>query len=213
MLCSHELPRPAYREQERRRWVAERQRKAEQRRQDEERKAREEEERKAVEKLRRVEEARRAKIRRDEEQRAAAEEAKWRAAQREREEREKLEHLKSIAKQFVAEAGGEEVALSGECTVQTSWSNVWRRRYFELNNDTMTFYKHEADPQPLDVLRIKGRVGRIATWRDGYDELQSIPHSFAVELTDDEGPWFFYTDSEEAKDVLVGLISKACGLL
>ncbi|EJD50260.1 hypothetical protein AURDEDRAFT_121866 [Auricularia subglabra TFB-10046 SS5] len=73
--------------------------------QEEARKAREEEERKAVKKLRRVEEARRAKVRRDEGQRAAAEEAKWRAAQRERKEHEKLERLKNIAKQFVAEAG------------------------------------------------------------------------------------------------------------
>jgi len=74
-----------------------------------------------------------------------------------------------------------------------------RCRYFELNNDTMTFYKHEADPQPLDVLRIKGRVRRLGTWADGHEELQSIPHSFAIEFKDDESPWFFYTDSDEAK--------------
>jgi MAP7 domain-containing protein 1 len=42
-------------------------------------------------------------------------------------------------------------------------------------------------------------VKRIATWKDGHEEIMSIPHSFAVEFNDDESPWFFYTDSEEAK--------------
>ncbi|KAH7105996.1 hypothetical protein BKA62DRAFT_826394 [Auriculariales sp. MPI-PUGE-AT-0066] len=200
-------------EQERRRWVAERQRKAELRRLEEERQRQEEEARKATERVRRVEEARKAQKQREADGRAAEAARRMEEKERQLHEKEQTDRLKTIAKQFIAEAGGADVALSGECTVQTSWTTVWRRRYFELNNETMTFYKHEADPQPLDVLRIKGRVGRIATWRDGHDEIMSIPHSFAVEFKDDESPWFFYTDSEEAKEVLVGLLSKACGLI
>jgi hypothetical protein len=55
------------------------------------------------------------------------------------------------------------------------------------------------DPQPTDLLKLKGRVRRISDWRQGFDELQSIPHSFAIEFKDDETPWFLYCDSEEAK--------------
>ena len=116
------------RELERRRWITERQRKAEERRQQEERQRQEEEIRKTAERAKRVEDARKAQKQREADGRAAEEERRWKEKEREQEEQHKRERLNSIAKQFIAEAGGQEVALSGECTVQTSWTTVWRRR-------------------------------------------------------------------------------------
>ena len=63
---------------------------------------------------------------------------------------------------------------------------------------------------------------------EGYDELEAIPHSFAVEFSDDS-PWCMYADSEEEKvrmeflvpslsanscpqDIFTSLLAQAAGL-
>jgi MAP7 domain-containing protein 1 len=43
-----------------------------------------------------------------------------------------------------------------------------------------------------------GRVKTIREPSEGYDELEAIPHSFAVEFIDD-GPWCFFADTAEDK--------------
>lgn len=44
-----------------------------------------------------------------------------------------------------------------------------------------------------------GRVGAIREPQEGYDELQAIPYSFAVEFTDGDGPWCMFADTAEDK--------------
>lgn len=43
------------------------------------------------------------------------------------------------------------------------------------------------------------RVSAVKEPYEGYDELESIPHSFAVEFSDEEGPWSMFSDSEDDK--------------
>lgn len=57
----------------------------------------------------------------------------------------------------------------------------------------------------IDSFELRGSVTGIKEWSDGYDDIRSIPYSFAVEFID-EPAWLFFADSEEDKDVLVSLI-------
>ena len=42
-------------------------------------------------------------------------------------------------------------------------------------------------------------IQRIREWQDGFEELQSIPNSFALEIKDMHDPWSMFTDSSEDK--------------
>jgi len=73
-------------------------------------------------------------------------------------------------------------------------------------------------------------VRGLREWNEGYEELEAIPHSFAVEL-EDGAPWLFFADSAEDKvcvctkfllltfrrhlwhqEILLGLLNQAAGL-
>lgn len=43
------------------------------------------------------------------------------------------------------------------------------------------------------------RVAAIKEPYEGYDELEAIPHSFAVEFADGEGAWSMFSDFEDDK--------------
>jgi hypothetical protein len=51
----------------------------------------------------------------------------------------------------------------------------------------------------LESLPISKRGLAIREWDEGFEELQSIPHSFSFVFQDGGEPWSFYTDSEEEK--------------
>lgn len=54
--------------------------------------------------------------------------------------------------------------------------------------------------QPLDIMDLTGgRVRAIREPRDGFEELEAISHSFAVEFQDGDGPWSMFADSGEDK--------------
>jgi hypothetical protein len=50
---------------------------------------------------------------------------------------------------------------------------------------------------PVHAIEL-GRVRALREWHEGYDELEAIPNSFAVELKDD-APSLFFADSAEDK--------------
>lgn len=56
----------------------------------------------------------------------------------------------------------------------------------------------------MDVLPLDGRIDLLAEWYEGFEELEAIPHSFAVRCIDGV-EWRLYADSAEEK---VGL--RAC---
>lgn len=53
----------------------------------------------------------------------------------------------------------------------------------------------------------EGRIRAIKEPDEGYDELEAIPHAFAVEFRDGEGPWSMYCDNAEDKVSIVFFIA------
>ena len=43
------------------------------------------------------------------------------------------------------------------------------------------------------------RIQRVREWEDGFEDLQSIPYSFALELKDLRDAWSMFSDSNEDK--------------
>lgn len=50
----------------------------------------------------------------------------------------------------------------------------------------------------VDRLDVRGAVKGLKEPKDGYEDLEAIPFSFAVEFKD-RGPWSMFADSEEEK--------------
>ena len=50
---------------------------------------------------------------------------------------------------------------------------------------------------PIHALELS-RIQALREWNEGYDELEAIPNSFAVEFKDD-APCLFFADSAEDK--------------
>lgn len=53
--------------------------------------------------------------------------------------------------------------------------------------------------QILDKVELRGKLRGLREWNEGYEDLEAIPHSFAIEFKDGRGPWSMYADSEEEK--------------
>lgn len=53
--------------------------------------------------------------------------------------------------------------------------------------------------QALESVELRDRVSGLREWHEGYEELEALPHSFALEFNDDQGPWSIFLDSEEDK--------------
>jgi hypothetical protein len=53
--------------------------------------------------------------------------------------------------------------------------------------------------QVLDSVDLRGRVKALKEWHEGYEELEAIPNSFAIEFKDGQGSWSMFSDSEEEK--------------
>jgi hypothetical protein len=51
---------------------------------------------------------------------------------------------------------------------------------------------------PVDTLQITS-IDALHHWDEGHEELEFIPHSFAVVLKDGQGLWSMYADSEDEK--------------
>jgi len=58
----------------------------------------------------------------------------------------------------------------------------------------------------LDKVELRGKIRGLREWQEGYEELEAIPCSFAIEFKDfsnDWGTWSVYTDSEEEKVCII----------
>jgi hypothetical protein len=51
----------------------------------------------------------------------------------------------------------------------------------------------------VDNVVLRGRVSALREWHEGYEELEALEHSFALEFNDGQGPWSLFCDSEEDK--------------
>lgn len=54
------------------------------------------------------------------------------------------------------------------------------------------------------MLDFSGLGVKVKEWDDGFDELRTIPHSFALAFDDGGEPWSFYADTELEKVSFVG---------
>ena len=58
----------------------------------------------------------------------------------------------------------------------------------------------------MDKVELRGKIRGLREWQEGYEELEAIPYSFAIEFKDfsnDWGTWSMYTDSEEEKVCII----------
>ncbi len=153
--------------------------------------------------------------------RRAEELAKKQEEERRRSEENRRVKLKDIQEKFKAKSASDTVLISGNVTIQTSMSVSWKRRFFEFSGDALLFYRDsqvtlgsplrlernltvsfpQDRTQPMDTLSFGGgRVASIKEPAEGcYEELEAIPHSFAVEFNDGDGPWCLFTDSDDDK--------------
>jgi len=65
--------------------------------------------------------------------------------------------------------------------------------------------------QPVDSIELGGRVSALREWHEGYEELEALDYSFALEFKDGQGPWSMFCDSEEDK-VRILLVSHTASL-
>ncbi|KAI4517737.1 hypothetical protein K525DRAFT_280805 [Schizophyllum commune Loenen D] len=204
--------RKASLELEIRRATSERRRREQQAREEEERKAREIAERKRLDRLRRQEEHRRLEQWRADQARAA-EEAKKREEQTRKslevERKRKIEEAEAKVK-----AAASDALITGWVTVQTpEWPLEWRRRFYKVMGDTLFLYRSQKDrAQYLDQVYLRGKLRGLKEWNEGYEELESIPYSFAIEFRDERGSWSAFADNEEEKFKLLALLKQAAGL-
>ena len=193
---------------------------------EEERRVREREERrrrsaeKRAEETRRVEEWKREEERRREEMVRAEEELKRRAI-----ERREAARVAAAKRRRESRMDADSVLLSGWVTVQNAESVAWRRRYFQLTDAVMRLYHREVVSSyfffgfegklsvngitqdvggiPSDVIVLKHAEPTIKEWYEGYEELRSISHAFALVFTNGETPIMLFSDSASEKVWLV----------
>lgn len=176
---------------------------------EEERRVRDREERrrrgaeKRAEAARKFEEWKLEEARRREEQIKIEDELRRRANERREAAREA-----AAQKRRESRLPGDSVLLSGWVTVQTSGSIAWRRRYFQLTDTVLRLYNREKDVDdvPSDVVVLKSTGPSIKEWYEGFEELRSIPHAFALCFTNGEPPIMLFSDSAPEKDLLSGLL-------
>lgn len=76
----------------------------------------------------------------------------------------------------------------------------------------MLLTEMQETAEPLDKLDLRGHIRALREWYEGFEELKSIPQSFAIEFTDDRDTWAMFSDSEEDKYKLLGLLYYSVGL-
>ncbi|KAJ6581349.1 hypothetical protein B0H19DRAFT_502876 [Mycena capillaripes] len=200
-------------ENELQRATAQRRRREELERREDERKQREIEQRKRADRERRMEEHRRLEEWRKEQATQVEKAAQLAAQARKREEEERKKRIQ-LASTKIKSTKADLDLVTGWVTMQTSDSLVWRRRYFRFIGSTVFFYrslKEKDANQVLDQLDLRGQVRGLREWNEGYEDLKAIPFSFAVEFKGDREPWSMYSDSEEEKYKLLGLLHTANG--
>ncbi|EIW80218.1 DUF1295-domain-containing protein [Coniophora puteana RWD-64-598 SS2] len=189
----------------------------------EEREAREREEARLAEirARKRAEQERRRKYtlelerwRREQAERAQGQVAEKEALRR-RSEEAKRERVMRINEDAARGSSTGEGMCCGWVTMQTPESLAWKRRYFrfDLDKGSVAFYRapHEMT-RPMDTVALDGRVDRICEWWEGFEELEAIPHSFAVKFVDGQD-WLMYADTSDEKDKLLMLVSESAGII
>ncbi|KAF8074753.1 hypothetical protein FPV67DRAFT_1474871 [Lyophyllum atratum] len=199
-------------EEELQRIAVERKRKEKLEKEEEERKRLEIEERKRVDRERRMEEHKRLEKWRAEQARMAEDAARRAEETRRREEVERKKKIQ-LAEAKVKRNHNIDSLVSGWVSIQTHDSLLWKRRFYKFIGTAAYFYRSPKDTQQyLDKIELRGKLRGLREWNEGYEDLEAIPYSFAIEFKDDRGHWSLFSDSEEDKYKLLGLLHHAAGL-
>ncbi|KAH0828917.1 hypothetical protein J3R83DRAFT_2338 [Lanmaoa asiatica] len=136
---------------------------------------------------------RRDHIRRAESQSSEKEEERKRWAE---ERRSRIARLSDAVLQ-----DGSAEAFNGWVTIQTPDHLAWKRRYFmfDLTRAQLSLCKNQRDStRSVDLIHLDGRIESFNEWYEGFEELEAIPHSFAVKFVDGR-TWLMYADTEQDK--------------
>ncbi|KAI8996348.1 hypothetical protein BD414DRAFT_520267 [Trametes punicea] len=155
---------------------------------------------------RRLETEKLQRWRRELEERALAqdeERKKW----RERTARERRARAAGLEAKKSKTAQGLTVLLTGWVTVQSEDCLSWKRRYFQLCDDVLVLLKDAEDDSQLIESIGMSSIQRIREWQEGFEELEAIPNSFALELQGSREPRNMFTDNAEDKENLLALLS------
>ncbi|EJF64171.1 hypothetical protein DICSQDRAFT_178666 [Dichomitus squalens LYAD-421 SS1] len=140
-----------------------------------------------------------------EEQRLAKEEE--RKAWRERVARQRRALAAGLETQKTKNSRGLTVLLTGWLTVQSEDCLSYKRRHFQLREDSLLLFKDaEDDSKAMETIHLSS-IQRIREWQDGFEDLAGIPNSFALEIRGFGDPWSMFTDSSEDKEKLLALLS------
>ncbi|KAG6850550.1 hypothetical protein H0H93_011749 [Arthromyces matolae] len=179
--------------------TAERRKKEQMEKEEEERKVREIEERRRMDRERRMEEHRRLDDWRREQERISEESSRRAEEVKRREEIERTKKIQ-VAEAKVKKNHNVDTLVSGWVSVQTNDSLLWKRRFYKFIGTAAYFYRNPKDTQQyLDKIELRGTIRGLREWSEGYEELEAIPYSFAIEFKDGRGHWSMFSDSEEEK--------------
>ncbi|KAH9946507.1 hypothetical protein B0H21DRAFT_402041 [Amylocystis lapponica] len=163
------------------------------------------EEKRRADRERRIQETQKHQAWREEHARREAEVAQRREAMR----KEMLQQRHAIASRLRSVLGSSSdhgVLLSGWITVQLDESAAWKRRFYQLNDREMLLFKSKEETNhPLETL-LRSSIRRTREYQDGYEELEGIPHAFAVEFKNGVSNWHMFTESDQDKEYLLALL-------
>ncbi|KAF5355247.1 hypothetical protein D9758_006002 [Tetrapyrgos nigripes] len=178
---------------------------------EEERERRERERRKQAERKRRMEEHEKLEKWRNELAKRALETEKKEMEERKSELTKRRQRILDMAKQIKADMKAGRLVVEW-ATIQTD-ELVWKRRYVKLIGTTLYMHRSPKDmTQVLDEIELKGAISALCEPSEGFEELEAIPHSFAVKFKDGRESWSMFGDTEEQKDRLLGILHYAAGL-
>jgi len=146
-------------------------------------------------------------IRRAESQSSEKEEERKRSTEQRR------SRIQRISDAVLQDASPE--AFNGWVTIQTPDHLAWKRRYFmcDLARAQLTLCRNQRDStHSVALVNLDGRIESFNEWYEGFEELEAIPHSFAVKFVDGR-TWLMYADTEQDKDRLLVLLSEAAGVI
>ncbi|KAF9344896.1 hypothetical protein BGX26_003770 [Mortierella sp. AD094] len=160
-------------------------------------------ERKVREEMERQKRAEVAKRQKETQEREAREQellAQKQAQELERKRKEESDRIarEAMKKQLIEMEKLRGSGLTGYITIQPSGSPFWRRRFYVMRGQVVTFYRDESDRFPISEMKLGGRVVNIED--ASLDCL--IPNSFRVDLYMGESH-LFYSDSNKDKEFAI----------
>ncbi|KAF9192338.1 hypothetical protein BGZ51_005731 [Haplosporangium sp. Z 767] len=164
-------------------------------------------ERKVREEMERQRRAEAAKRQRETEEREAREQELFAQKQAQELERKRKEESDRIAreamkKQLIEMERLRGSGLSGYITIQSAGSPFWRRRFYVMRGQVLSFYRDENDRMPVSEMKLGGQVAHIED--ASLDVL--IPNSFRVDLHNGLTHYFFSDTTKDKELAIAGFM-------